>query len=64
MWSFVESNKSFCWFHMYVECLLQNTLSEILKVLFDKRLSPVPTLKWPFKHLDVCFKQLTEVLKP
>ena len=64
MWSFVESNKSFYWFQMYGECLLQSRLPEILKALFGKRLSRVSTLKWSLKHLDVCFKQSDEVLKP
>ena len=50
MSSFVEGEKSFYCFPMYVECHLQNKFSEILNVLSQK--------------FGLSFKQLAEFLKP
>ena len=50
MWSFVESEKSFYCFPMYIHCHLRRKFSEILNV--------------PSQKFGLRFKQLAEFLKP
>ena len=64
MWSFVESKKSFTGFPCMQTAFYRGDYHKFLTCPLTKRLSQVSILKWPLKHLHMCFKQSTEVMKP
>ena len=64
MWSFVESKKSFTGSRCMQTAFCRGDYHKFLTCPLTKRLSHVSILKWPLKHLYMCFKQSTEVMKP